>query len=375
MVSHAVAVNLLWVAPGRVGGSEDYLARQLLGLDDTGLDVTLYCSEPFAESHPLLTGRFSVVTAPGRRDSRGARIALEHTWLAQQTRHSAVVHHGGGTAPLIGTTPIVVTVHDLQYRRFPDYFTRTRRTYLDRMMPRSVRRAAVVTVPTDYVRSTVVDAFGVDPDRVRVVPHGIPEIDRPTEAAVAEAVRRIGVGERRFVIYPAITHPHKAHRLLVDMVEHLPDDLMLVLLGGEGAAERRLRAQIVRSGHADRIIRAGRVPAEVRDALMARAEALVFPSEYEGFGAPLVEAMALLTPVVCSDAAGVREVVADAAVVVDEPTPVAWAAGVIDAIADRDQLVERGARRREAFTLETSGRALAAAYRAAVETDATGSSA
>ena len=97
----AVAVNLMWLAPGRVGGSEQYLVRQLAGLPtDSGFDVTLYCQPAFVDAHPQLAERFTVESAPLRRDRRGMRIVAEHTWLTRRTRSAAVVHHGGGTAHL-----------------------------------------------------------------------------------------------------------------------------------------------------------------------------------------------------------------------------------------------------------------------------------
>lgn len=366
-----VAVNLLWAVPGRVGGSEQYLARQLVGLADLDVDdvrVTMHCTAPFAEAHPELTDRFETAIAPFSRDARPLRIGLEHTWLAARTRSADLVHHGGGTAPTWGRRPQVVTVHDLQYRRFPHYFSRARRTYLDRIMPRSVRRASIVTTPTAYVRSTVVDAFDIAPDRVRVVPHGVPDQPIPAAERIAAARAELGLGDRPFVVYPAITHPHKGHRVLVDLLDHLDrrDELGVVLLGGEGAAEPALRTVIRASAHTDRVFRPGRVSATTKDALLAGAEALVFPSEYEGFGAPLVEAMALGTPVVASAADAVAEVVGDAAVVVAEPTGSAWAAGVVEAMRRRSELVALGRRRRDDFTIEASGRALAEAYRAAV---------
>jgi alpha-1,3-rhamnosyl/mannosyltransferase len=358
-----VAVNLTWLTPGRVGGSEEYLVRQLSGLPvDAPVAPTLYCQHALLGAYPDLTSRFRTVAMPFRRDWRPARIAAEHSWLAARSGRADLAHHGGGTAPLIGVRPTVVTVHDLQYLAFPSYFSASRRSYLDRMMPRSINRAAVVATPTEYVRGRVIEAFGADPARVVVVPHGIPDVAAPDEVTVAEVRRRYGLGGRPFVVYPAISHPHKRHRLLVEMIGDLADDLALVLIGGEGSAESDLRRAILESGHEARIVRPGRVDPRDRDVLIAAASVLVFPSEYEGFGAPLVEAMALDTPVVCSDQAAIHEVVGDTGIVVTEASPQAWADGVRAAMDRRDELVAAGRSRRGRFTLAASGDALLAAY-------------
>jgi glycosyltransferase involved in cell wall biosynthesis len=360
-----VAVNLTWLAPGRVGGSEEYLTRQLAGLPaDGSLVVTIHAQPALAAAHPELAERFEIVPLPFRRDSRAARIAVEHSWLARRTRRASLVHHGGGTVPVVERAPVLLTVHDLQYVRFPQYFSRARREYLGRMLPRSVRSAQLVAVPTEYVRSTVVDTFGVAPDRVVVVPHGVPDVT-VGEREVARVRDRYGIGDRPFLVYPAVTHPHKGHRVLVDALRELDDEVVLVLPGGTGTAEAELGAAADRAGVADRVVRCGRVPDADRDALVAGAAALVFPSEYEGFGAPLVEAMVLDTPVVCSSHPAVREVVGDAAIVVDEPSPTAWAEAVTSALSDPGRLVDAGRRRRVEFTSEASGRALLDAYRRA----------
>jgi alpha-1,3-rhamnosyl/mannosyltransferase len=363
-------VNLLWCLPGEVGGSEEYLARQLAGLHDAAPEIAarLFVLPGFAAAHRDVAARHELVVASLDARRRSWRVVIEATWLPRQLTGSDVVHHGGGTVPLRSPGPIVLTVHDLQYRTYPAYFPSVKRRYLELALPRSVHRATVVAVPSEYVRGTVVEAFGTDPDSVVVVPHGL---DPPAPDDVADAAalrRRYGVGERRFVVYPAITHPHKNHRFLLDLLAGPwnDPDLALVLLGGRGPADDDVSAAIAALGLGDRVLRPGRVPDGDRDAFIAGAEALVYPSEYEGFGAPVLEAMALGTPVVCSDRAALPEVVGDAGLVLPLDRD-AWA-GALDTVRRRrDEMVEAGRRRAAGRTTRTAGERLAAAYRLAVE--------
>jgi glycosyltransferase involved in cell wall biosynthesis len=360
-----VAVNLLWCVPGGVGGSEQYLVRQLLGLGSqpSPFEPTLYCLPSFADAHPELAALYPMVAATISGTSRPRRVLAEHTWLRRRTRDADVVHHGGGTAPTVGRRPIVLTIHDLQYLTHPEYLTPTKRRYLERTIPRSVDRAAVVAVPTEYVRTTVVDAFGTDPDRVVVVPHGV-EPSLGADAPSALELRHVyGLGSGPVIVYPAITHPHKNHRFLLDlMAGHWTDpELRLVMLGGRGTADAQVQADIVRLGLERRVVRPGRVSDAHRDGLVSAADALVFPSEYEGFGAPVAEAMALGTPVICADQPALAEVVGDAGLVL--PLDVdAWA-DALDVVAARSSEMSAAGRRRVgAFTTERSGAALAGAY-------------
>lgn len=362
-----VAVNLTWLTPGRVGGSEEYLTRQLLGIDPGAFDIDLFAERAFGPAHPDLVDRFRFRPMPVA-GNRVTRIVLEHTWLAMRARGTDVIHHGGGTMPVAVGPPgvaSVLTVHDLQYLRHPEYFGTTRRRYLAAMVPRSVRRADVVTVPSSFVRGHLCEAFEVDAERVVVVPHGVPEVAVPEPDRIAAVRARYGVADRPYVLYPAITHPHKGHTVLVHMLDHLPDDTALVLIGGSGSAEAGLASAIEASSQRGRVIRPGRVPHDDRDALLAAADALLFPSEFEGFGAPVVEAMALDTPVVCSSADALVEVVGDAGVVVAEPNGAAWAEALAEVRRTRDTLVDRGRRRRGLFTIESSGAAISDAYRKA----------
>jgi alpha-1,3-rhamnosyl/mannosyltransferase len=364
-----IAVNLLWCVPGEVGGSEEYLARQVLGLGQIAPDFqpTLYCPEGYVTAHPEMRRRFDVRASRHDGRHRARRIVTEHTWLAAQTRRADLVHHGGGTAPTVGKRPIVLTIHDLQYLRHPEYHGALKLRYLSWAIPRAVRRADVVTVPTEWVRSSVVATFDIDPADVLVVRHGVdPALgaDAPTST---ELRRRYGLGDGPVVVYPAITHPHKGHLLLLEaMAAGWTDpDLRLVLLGGRGAADAAVEAAIIERGLGGRVVRPGRVPAADRDGLVALSSALVFPSEYEGFGAPVVEAMTLGTPVVCADHPALVEVAGPAAIVLPRSVE-AWAGALVEVARRCDELVAAGRVRAAAFTSACAGADLAVAYRRAL---------
>jgi alpha-1,3-rhamnosyl/mannosyltransferase len=361
-----VGVNLLWCLPGAVGGSEEYLVRQLTGLTSADPDVRLrLCVLPgFAAAHPDLARGHELVVASLDARRRSRRVLTEATWLRSRMTGMQVVHHGGGTVPPRSPRPIVLTIHDLQYRTFPQYLTPLKRRYLGVVMPRSVRRAAIVTVPSQYVRGTVIDAFGINPEQVAVVPHGV---DRPAAWTDEATLRqRHHLGARRLLVYPAVTHPHKNHRFLLELMAGPwgDPDVLLVLLGAPGAADEEVSATIQRLDLGARVIRPGRVSEADRDGFIAAASALVFPSEYEGFGAPVLEAMVLGTPVLCSDRAALPEVAGDAAVV--RPLTVeAWVDGMAEVVQRRDELITAGTRRAAWFTAASSGARLAEAYREA----------
>lgn len=364
-----VGVNLLWCRPGRVGGSEEYLARQLVGLAAVAPEVTARLLVPpgFAAAHPELAGRFELVTGRTVTRYRGARLLAESLTGARAFSGARVVHHAGGTLPLRrSSAATLLTVHDVQYLAYPQYFSAARRAYLGHRLPRSVAGATATAVPSQFVADTLGEAFGVDPRQVVVVPHGYDPPPPSSLPPTDELRRRYRLGDRRVVVYPAITHPHKGHRLLVDLLAGpwADPDLVVVFLGGAGAADDAVSTAIATRGVGERIVRTGRVTAADRDGLIALADALVFPSEYEGFGAPVLEAMALGTPVLCSDRGALPEVAGDAAVV-RPPTVDDWADALAELVARRDELVARGRRRAERFTIAASGAALATAYRLA----------
>jgi alpha-1,3-rhamnosyl/mannosyltransferase len=362
-----VLVNMMWCVPGAVGGSEEYLVRQLLGLGELDaplFDTTVVGARGLLAAHPELEAVARLVEPSFESAGRVRRIVGESTWLRRHTRGTSLVHHGGGTAPIRAHRPYVLTIHDLQFRTYPQYFSQAKRAYLSSVIPSSARRATVVAVPSDYVKQSVIDAYRVHPERVLVVPHGIEPALAQHITPADELRSRFALGDGPVIVYPAVTHPHKQHEFLLRMMrDHWIDpSLRLVLTGSQGSAEA-----VVSACDDARVVRLGRVSAADRNGLLAMCEAMVFPSQYEGFGAPLIEAMTLGAPVVCSDATCMPQVVGDAGLVLPLEAD-AWA-GALDEIGRRRQdLVAAGHRRAADFTSRASGAALAAAYEQALGT-------
>lgn len=370
-----VGVNLLWLVPGVVGGSEEYTTRLLAGLAERAPDdlaVELFALAPFARAHPELARayRTTLLRLDGR--AKPARVAAESTWLAEAGRRRRVelMHHAGGILPPVRRAPAVLTVHDLQPLVMPANFSAAKRTFSRIAVPRSARAARLIVTPSEHVRASVVDQLGVSGHRVRVVPHGIePRPTSPTPEAVAELRRRHGL-DGPFFVYPAITYPHKNHlvllRALAAVAERVPD-AALVLTGRAGQTEALVAAEAERLGVADRVKRLGRVDRTELDVLYADATALVFPSRFEGFGAPVLEAMSRGCPVIAAAATALPEVVGDAGVLVDPDDAPAWSAAMVAMAtdeADRERYRQLGLVRAAGFTWDRAAAALADSYRA-----------
>lgn len=362
-----ITVNLLWCVPGAVGGSEDYLVRQLLGISPNDYEIEVCAPKGFTAAHPEIADRHRIVEANQDGRSRPRRVMTESTWLYKQSQASALVHHGGGTIPIRHRQPTVLTIHDLQYRQFPQYVRPHKLAYLKTVMPRSARRADVIAVPTQFVKQTVIDAYGIDPGRIKLVQHGIESSLGSGATSESELRSKYSLGDRPIVILPAMTHPHKGHLFLLDVMEKFwnAQGIQLVLIGAAGLAEEAVNQRINTSVLHSCVKKLGRVSKADRDGLIKMAEALVFPSEYEGFGAPVIEAMALGTPVISSDLACLPEVVGDAGLVL--PLVVeAWATAVEQVHSLRSKYLELATQRLKNFSAEASGQALAEAYRMAL---------
>jgi alpha-1,3-rhamnosyl/mannosyltransferase len=372
-----VGVNLLWLVPGVVGGTESAAVGILGALADApghGIEPLLYAQPAFVKAHPDLATAFETHTMAPPAGSRIARVAVETTWLPRRVRRDRldVVHCYGGIVPPGIRGPSVLTLHDVQPLEGEASFGRAQVRWLRTMIPRSVDAARVVLVPSSFVRDRVIDLLGADPEKIVVHPHGVPHLDDgPLDAARVDAVRRRFRLSDHVVLYPAITYPHKNHRVLVEAFSQVRDiipNATLVLTGGAGSAEQEVVTVIERAGVGDAVRRVGRVPDRVLADLYRVADVVAFPSRYEGFGIPVLEALQVGVPVVASNTSSLPEVVGRAGQLVDPEDPLAWAASLVTAIeggAAVDRMVAEGRQRARSLSWDKLVPMLLAAYRRA----------
>ena len=272
-----------------------------------------------------------------------------------------VVHGTNFVVPPTRRAAQVVTVHDLTPLRFPE-MCQPETLVFPEFIRRAVRRGAWVHTHSRFVADEVVDAFGADPDRVRVVWSGIPPM-----AAPAGARRSVPFG--RYILAVGTVEPRKDYPGLVrafDALATARPDVGLVIVGADGWGAEQFRAEVERSAHRERIVQLGYVDDAELSAVLLDAAVLAYPSRYEGFGYPPLQAMAAGVPVVATAAGSIPEVVGEAALVVAPGDSDALAQALASVLDDRDlsdRLGGAGRERAGTFSWNACARGMSELYR------------
>jgi glycosyltransferase involved in cell wall biosynthesis len=278
-----------------------------------------------------------------------------------------VVHGPNYVVPPSRHAAQVMTIHDLTFHHHPEMSTADTLQYPD-LIDRALRRGAWVHTESHFVAGEIIDAFGADPERVVVVPLGVsalPEADPDRGRQLA--------GSQRYVVAVGTVEPRKDLPLLIDAFEGLAagePDLRLVIAGPDGWGAEALADRIARSEHRSRIVRLGWVSDEDRSALVRGAAALAYPSRYEGFGLPPLEAMSVGTPVVATAVGALPEVLGQAALLVPPRDSDALAAALSSLLAGGDEhgrSVERGREQAARYSWAACADGLVELYRQAAE--------
>jgi glycosyltransferase involved in cell wall biosynthesis len=372
-----VGLNLIFLVPGETGGME-VAARELipalLAEAPPGMRFTAFVNREAAAAKDGPWGELlPAVTVPVNARNRVQWVRGEQLLLPRLAAREGVdlVHSLASTAPAWGRFRRVVTVHDLIYARFPEAHAGLRDLGMRVLVPLAVRRSDRVIVDSNSTRSDLLELLRAPAERIDVVPLGLGSSKRSEPLDEPELRARLGLGEGRPVALSlSAKRPHKNLSALIGALAQIPPERrpLLVLPGYATAHEAGLRARAREAGVEDDVLFLGWLSGEEFEGLWQMADLFIYPSLYEGFGLPVLEAMARGVPVACSNASSLPEVAGDAALLFDPHDEAAIATALERLLVDRreaERLRARGLERVREFTWERTARLTLESYRRA----------
>jgi glycosyltransferase involved in cell wall biosynthesis len=368
-----VGLNLIFLVPGETGGME-VAARELitamLAAAPAGMRFTAFVNREAAAAGGGPWGELlPAVTVPVSARKRVQWVLGEQALLPAAGARAGVrlMHSMASTAPVWGRFRRVVTVHDLIYARFPEAHAGIREKGMRVLVPLAARRSDRVIVDSQSTRRDLIELVGVASERIDVVPLGLGAVRRQAPMPEHEVRARLALGGRRVLLSLSAKRPHKNLLALIGALAQMPaeDRPVLVLPGYATPHEAELRARARALGLADSVRFPSWVSAAELEGLWAIASAFVFPSLYEGFGLPVLEAMARGVPVACSNASSLPEVAGDAALLFDPREERAIAEALLRLLGDgalRERLRSLGNAQAARFTWEQTARLTLESY-------------
>ncbi len=291
-------------------------------------------------------------------------------WIERE--HPDVIHCPAPITPTRSAAPLVMTLHDVIALDRPEWMSRRIVRYQRSLLPKMLDRAAHVITSSDYSRSRIVELFDLAPEKITTVPLGIDPRFSPGEVS-DEALAAMQV-RRPFILSVGTLQPRKnivgAIAGFEAFMAESGSDHQLVIVGARGWRDDELLARVAASPQADSILIAGRVSDEQLIDLYRAADVFVFPSRYEGFGFPPLEAMACGTAVVSSDRTSLAEVIGDVGVTVDPDDAPQIGAAITQLVASperRAELAARGVEHTKTFNWDHTTDLTLGVYRRAIE--------
>ncbi|MGB3716346.1 MAG: glycosyltransferase family 1 protein [Candidatus Promineifilaceae bacterium] len=258
--------------------------------------------------------------------------------------------------PVRDNIPTVLTVHDLSFIHYPETFTPSLRKYLNQVVPRSVRSASHVLADSRTTKEDISNIWHIDEKKITVLYSGVDRAFRPPSdnAQLVNVRKKYDLGEEPYIFSVSTIQPRKNYQMLIRAFKDVANDFphRLVIAGGKGWLYEETLAEVNAQGLTDKVRFVGFVDDADLPALYSDATLFVFPSLYEGFGLPILEAMACGVPVVVSNASCMPEVAGEAALVLSPQDQEAWTTAIRDLLDDpsrRAQMVAGGFLRARQF--------------------------
>lgn len=356
-----IGLNLVFLVPGETGGME-VAARELLPalLEAAPPDVRLTAfvnREAAPQEGPWK--EMPAITVPVNASSRPQWVLGEQVMLPRLARSAGVdlVHSLGSTAPARGAFRRVVTVHDLIYAKFPEAHGGVRALAMRALVPLAVRSSHRVIAISQSTRDDLESLLHTPSDKIDVVPQGLGQVRHATAPPARQTRERLALGERKVILCLSAKRPHKNLPAMIGALARIPPERRPIVLmpGYPTPHEAGLRDLARRLGVEQDVRLLGWVAGEELEGLWSVADAFVYPSLYEGFGLPVLEAMARGVPVACANASSLPEVAGEAALLFD-PRSEEQIAAAIERLLDEPALVTRlrdaGVRQAARFTWE-----------------------
>ena len=352
MDKNVFAVDLLWLRLGKVGGSESFIKNLISGFQELDMEYKafLIVSRDNCSSFEKYTKdkRFEIIRCQIDSNNVKERILFQNFKLSELLVEKRIYKclEPIYSIPILGTNRIeyYTVIHDLQALHFPEYFSNIKLQYLKFSWKHAIKKSKKVVTISDYTKNDLITRLGAKPDKIEMIynPVVVHDVD---ELKAIELVKKYGVEPNKYFFCVTSMMPHKNINVLLDIMRARNDDYKLLICGVGGSLQEAFMERLRGEGLNEKVIVASYVEDEVRDAFYQNSRLFLFPSVFEGFGMPPVEALLKEKRVITTKCTSIPEVTFGEADYVDNPQSVAeWNEKIDKVLADQTMQVFDGKR-------------------------------
>ncbi len=355
-----IGINIRYLERDVFTGIENYILNLVLNLNavDKENEYVLFCGDKkkLPGEFLALNKNFRLHVSKFPTSSRVLRLIWDNVYLMYAILKERIdVFHAPFVAPMLKVCPTVLTVHDLAYLYFPDSYTYTYKLFLKVFLTRSIKIADKIIAVSNNTKSDVVKHFGVPESKIEVIYESADVFFKVDKSKVHEVREKYGIN-KDFILGLGLISPRKNFSTLLKAFKkllHKGVDVQLVIVGGKGWLYNQVLKLVSDLNIGSKVVFTGYVPKEDLLYLYNCAKMFVYPSLYEGFGIPILEAMACGCPVIASNTSSIPEVCGDAAILVNPLDVDEICERMLTLLKDvslRESLIERGLRQASKFS-------------------------